>query len=65
MCDSCVAAEGRAAGRHGQHLRKPLEESDRKKGDEDSHGGAGCSWENHHPLQAEAGRDRHHHPNDW
>lgn len=57
-----VAVEVRAAGRHGKHLWEPAEEPDRQKRNEDSHGGAGRCREDHHPLQAEAGRDRHHHP---
>lgn len=61
-CHSSVAVEVRAASHHGEHLREPVEEPDRQEGDADPHGGAGCRWENHHPLQAEAGRDRHHHP---
>ncbi|XP_041802066.1 ADP-ribosylation factor 3a isoform X1 [Chelmon rostratus] len=60
--NSSVAVELRAASHHGKHLWQPFEEPDRKEGDEDSHGGAGCCWENHHPLQAKAGGDRHHHP---
>lgn len=62
LCNSSVAVEVRAAGHHGKHLWQPVEEPDRQEGDEDPHGGAGRGRENHHPLQAEAGGDRHHHP---
>lgn len=65
LCNSPVAVEVRATSHHGKHLRQLVEEPDREEGDEDSHGGAGCCWENHHPLQAEAGGDRHHHPHNW
>lgn len=64
-CDSSVAVEVTAASHHGKYLWEPVEEPDRQEGDEDSHGGAGCRWENHHPLQAEAWGDRHHHSHDW
>lgn len=65
LCDRLVAVEVRTAGRHGKHLREPVEEPDRQKGDAYSHGGAGCRRENHHPLQAEARGDCHHHPHNW
>lgn len=53
-----------ASGRQkdGEHFWKPVKKSDREEGDEDPDGGTGRRRENHHPLQAEAGRDRHHHP---
>lgn len=49
---SSVAVEVRAASHHGKHIWQPAEEPDRQERDEDSHGGAGCRWENHHPVQA-------------
>lgn len=64
LCHSSFAVEVRTTGHHGKHLREPVEEPDRQEGDEDSHGGSGRCWENHHPLQAEAGGDRDHHSHD-
>lgn len=61
-CPRRIRPRSQRRRHHGQHLREPAEEPDWEEGDADPDGGAGRCWEDHHPLQAQTGGDRHHHP---
>lgn len=61
----CCGANREPPVRHGKHFWQPAQEPHRQEGDEDPHGGPGCCREDHHSVQAQAGRDRHHHSHNW